>query len=56
MTKKKKNSKEEAKRQGEQAQKDKDGFKKFMSELEELEKGQQELIKTIVGKICNVIC
>ena len=50
MTMKKKKITQE-KRQLEQAKKDKDDFKGFMAELEKLEKGQQELIKTIVGKI-----
>jgi len=43
------------KRQLEQAQKDKDDFKGFMAELENLETGQQELIKTIVGKIYEAL-
>ena len=54
MTMKKKKIKKE-KRQLEQAQKDKDDFKGFMAELEKLEEGQQELIKTIVGKIYEAL-
>ena len=54
MTMEKDKIKEE-KRQPEQAQKDKDDFKGFMAELEKLEEGQQELIKTIVGKIYEAL-
>ena len=45
----------EVKRQLEQAQKDKDDFKVFMAELQKLEEGQQELIKTIVRKIYEAL-
>ena len=51
----KKDKIKEEKRQPEQAQKDKDDFKGFMAELEKLEEGQQELIKTIVGKIYEAL-
>lgn len=54
MTMKKEKIKDE-KRQLEQAQKDKDDFKGFMVELEKLEDGQQELIKTIVRKIYEAL-
>ncbi len=54
MTMKKKKIKEE-KRQLKQAKKDKVDFKGFMADLEKLEEGQQELIKTIVGKIYEAL-
>ena len=47
----KKDKVKEENRQPEQAQKDKDDFKGFMAEIDKLEERQQELIKTIVGKI-----
>ena len=51
----KKDKVKEEKRQPEQAQKDKDDFQGFMAEIEKLEDGQQELIKTIVGKIYEAL-
>ncbi len=39
----------------EHEQKDDDDFRGFMTDLEELDEGQQELIKTIVGKIYEAL-
>ena len=47
--------KKKKKQPSEKAQRDEDGFRRFMTELEELEEGHQELIKTIVEKIFEAL-